>query len=186
MRSYLKLLLPALAVSLTLAACGSSYSSSASSSQASSATSSASASASAQGAVAVKSASNSTLGATVLVDARGMTIYSLSGEQNGKWICTSTACTGVWHPVVPPSSGTSGGTVGSLGTVTRPDGTMQVTYKGMPLYTFAEDTQPGDAKGQGIKDVGTWGAVTLSPQSAGSSPPAATQSEPATSSRSGY
>lgn len=35
-----------------------------------------------------------------------------------------------------------------------------MTYKGMPLYTFAEDTAPGQAKGQGIKDVGTWNAVT--------------------------
>jgi secreted repeat protein with Y-X4-D motif len=37
-----------------------------------------------------------------------------------------------------------------------------VTYKGMPLYTFAQDTTEGEAKGQGIKDVGTWSAVTVS------------------------
>ncbi len=178
MRSPFKLLLPALAV-LALAACGSSYSSSGSSSQSSAATSAASSTAS--GAV-VKSASNSALGATVLVDAQGMTLYSLSGEQNGKWICTSAACTAVWHPVLAPSSGTPSGSVGSLGTVTRPDGTVQVSYKGMPLYTFAEDTQPGDTKGQGIKDVGTWSAVTLSSQSAsGSSAPASTGSEPSSS-----
>jgi predicted lipoprotein with Yx(FWY)xxD motif len=121
--------------------------------------------------VVVKSAANSTLGATVLVDAQGMTLYSLSGESGGKFICTSSACTQVWHPL-SASAGTPSGSVGSLGTVKRPDGTVQVTYKGMPLYTFAEDRAPGEAKGQGIKDVGTWSAVTVGAQS--SSAPAAT------------
>jgi hypothetical protein len=39
---------------------------------------------------------------------------------------------------------------------------VQVTYKGTPLYTFAQDQSPGQANGQGIKDVGTWSAVTVS------------------------
>ncbi|HYM44871.1 MAG TPA: hypothetical protein VES65_01755 [Solirubrobacteraceae bacterium] len=118
----------------------------------------------------MKSASNTTLGATVIVDSQGMTLYHLSGEQNGKFICTSSACLQVWHPL-SASAGTPSGSVGSLGTVKRPDGTEQVTYKGMPLYTFAPDQKPGDAKGQGIKDVGTWTAVTVS---GSSSAPAAT------------
>ena len=60
----------------------------------------------------------------------------------------------------------------SLGTVKRPEGTMQVTYKGTPLYTFTGDQQAGETKGQGIKDVGTWSAVTTS----SSSTPAASTS----------
>jgi len=181
MRWSLKFLLPALAASLTLAACGSSSSSSGSSSQASSPSTTATSSPSAPGGV-VRITSNSTLGATVLVDAHGMTLYSLSAERNGKWICTSAACTAIWHPLSAPGGGTPSGSVGSLGTVTRPDGTMQVTYKGMPLYTFAEDTAPGDAKGQGIKDVGTWSAVKVSSQGSSSSPtPATTKSAPASS-----
>jgi predicted lipoprotein with Yx(FWY)xxD motif len=91
-----------------------------------------------------------------------MTLYHLSGEQNGKFICTSSACVGVWHPLIATSSGTPSGEVGSLGTVKRPDGTVQVTYKGTPLYTFAQDKQAGETNGQGIKDVGTWSAVTTS------------------------
>jgi predicted lipoprotein with Yx(FWY)xxD motif len=118
----------------------------------------------------VKTASNPTLGATVLVNAQGITLYHLSGEQNGKWICTSAGCVQAWHPLSAPTGASPTGSVGSLATVKRPDGTMQVTYKGMPLYTFAQDQQPGDAKGQGIKDVGTWTAVTAS--TAPSSPPA--------------
>ena len=171
MHSALKFLALPLAASLTLAACGSSSSSSGSSSQAA-APATTTSSSSGEGTAVVKSASNATLGTTVLVDAQGMTLYSLSGEQNGKWICTSSACTGIWHPVTAPSSGTPSGSVGSLVTVKRPDGTMQVTYKGMPLYTFVSDTNPGDAKGQGIKDVGTWTAVTASSSAPAAAAPA--------------
>jgi predicted lipoprotein with Yx(FWY)xxD motif len=169
MRSSLKFLLPALAASLALAACGSSSSKSGSSSQASTAPTSTTSSSSGAGAVVVKSASNAALGTTVLVDAQGMTLYRLSAEQNGKFICTSSACLQVWHPL-SASAGAPSGSVGSLGTVKRPDGTEQVTYKGMPLYTFASDQQPGEAKGQGIKDVGTWTAVTVAGGGSSSAP----------------
>jgi predicted lipoprotein with Yx(FWY)xxD motif len=178
MRSALKFLIPALGASLTLAACGSS-SSGAGSSQAGAAPASA-ASSSAENAAVEKTASNTTLGTAVLVDAQGMTLYSLSSEQNGKFICTSSSCLAVWHPL-STSAGTPSGSVGSLGTVKRSDGTVQVTYKGMPLYTFAQDQNPGDAKGQGIKDVGTWTAVTVSTTSSSNAPaasaPAATPAE---------
>ena len=63
----------------------------------------------------------------------------------------------------------------SLGTVKRPDGTEQLTYKGAPVYTFAPDKKAGEVGGQGVKDVGTWTAVTTS----SSSPPASTSSQPA-------
>jgi predicted lipoprotein with Yx(FWY)xxD motif len=116
----------------------------------------------------------------VLVDAQGMTLYRLSAEQHGKWICTS-ACVQIWHPLIAPAGASPTGSVSSLGTVKRPDGTVQVTYKGMPLYTFAQDQKPGDAKGQGIKDVGTWNAATTG---SGASTPAA-KSTPAPSSSGG-
>jgi predicted lipoprotein with Yx(FWY)xxD motif len=181
MRSALKFLVPALAASLALAACGSS-SKSGSSSQVSTAPAGATSSSSGASTAVVKSASNATLGATVLVDAQGMTLYRLSGEQNGKFICTSSACLGVWHPLSASSAATPSATVGSLGTVKRPDGSEQVTYRGMPLYTFAQDQKPGDAGGQGIKDVGTWNAVTTSSKSSSApaaSAPATTPTEPA-------
>jgi predicted lipoprotein with Yx(FWY)xxD motif len=99
-----------------------------------------------------------------------MTLYSLSGEGGAKFICTSSACTQVWHPL---TGSTASASVGSLGTVKRPDGTEQVTYKKMPLYTFAQDRAPGEANGQGIKDVGTWSAVTVSTNRSSSAPAAA-------------
>jgi predicted lipoprotein with Yx(FWY)xxD motif len=180
MRHLLKLSIPALAASLLLAACGSSSSSSTTSSAASTqpATQTGSSSSSA---VAVKTASSS-LG-TILVDSQGMTLYHLSGEQGGKFICTSTACLGVWHPLIAPSSGAPSGEVGSLGTVKRPEGTMQVTYNGTPLYTFAQDKQAGETNGQGIKDVGTWSVITTSSSSAPSG--TGSSSEPEKSSGSG-
>jgi predicted lipoprotein with Yx(FWY)xxD motif len=180
MRHALKLSLPAIAASLLIAACGSSSSGSSSSSTTSSAAGTqpaAQTSGSASSAVLVKSASSS-LG-TILIDSQGMTLYHLSGEQNGKFICTSSACVGVWHPLTV-TSGTPGGEVGSLGTVKRPDGTVQVTYKGTPLYTFTSDRQPGEANGQGIKDVGTWSAVTTS--AAGAPASTSTAAEPESSS----
>jgi predicted lipoprotein with Yx(FWY)xxD motif len=170
MRHVLKLSLPAVATSLLIAACGSSSSSNTTSSAAG-AQPAAQTNSGSSSAVVVKSASSS-LG-TILVDDQGMTLYHLSGEQNGKFICTSSACVGVWHPLIAPSGGAPSGEVGSLGTVKRPDGTVQVTYKGTPLYTFTGDRQSGETKGQGIKDVGTWSAVTTSssstPPSTGSS-----------------
>jgi len=181
MRPIIKFVLPAVSAAVLLAACGSSSNSSTSSSAAAST----SASAPAASTVAlVKTAANATLHSTVLVNSQGLTLYHLTGEGSGKWICTSSGCTGIWHPVTPPSGGGSAGTIASLGTATRPDGTMQVTYKGLPLYTFAEDTAPGDAKGEGVKDVGTWEAVTVG-GSAASAPAAATSATSAASSSGG-
>jgi predicted lipoprotein with Yx(FWY)xxD motif len=183
MRHLLKLSLPAIAASLLIAACGSSSSSNTTSSaagtQPSAQTSSGSSSV-----VVVKTSSNPTLG-TILVDSKGMTLYHLSGEQNGKFICTSSGCLGVWHPLTAPSSSAQSGEVGSLGTVKRSDGTIQVTYKGTPLYTFTQDQQPGETKGQGIKDVGTWSTITIS---SSSTPPSTTSTPaaPASSSGGGY
>jgi predicted lipoprotein with Yx(FWY)xxD motif len=175
MRHLLKLSLPTLAALLLIAACGSSSSSNTNSSAASNTQSATQTSSSSSSAAIVKSASSS-LG-TILVNSQGMTLYHLSGEVNGKFICTSSTCLGVWHPLIAPSSGTSSSEVGSLGTVKRPEGTVQVTYKGTPLYTFTGDKQAGETKGQGIKDVGTWSAVTTS-----SPPSTSSSSEPAKSS----
>lgn len=176
MRHLLKLSPPAIAAALVIAACGSSSSGKTTSSAAGTQKSSGSSSA-----VVVKRASSSH--GTILVDGQGMTLYHLSGEVNGKFICTSSACLGVWHPLIAPSSGTPSGEVGSLGTVKRPEGTMQVTYKGTPLYTFAQDKQAGETNGQGIKDVGTWSVIMTS---AGSTPPSAgSSSEPEKSSGGG-
>jgi predicted lipoprotein with Yx(FWY)xxD motif len=179
-RKFMNFLIPTLAVSMLLTACGSSSSSSKSSAETSSQPASSQSSVSS---ALVKTASNSTVGGMILVNAQGMTLYHLSGEQNGKFICTSSACVGVWHPLTLAAGSAPTG-VASLATVKRPDGSEQVTYKGTPLYTFAQDTTEGDVKGQGIKDVGTWSAVTVTSPSA--SAPATTSSTPSSSGGKSY
>jgi predicted lipoprotein with Yx(FWY)xxD motif len=183
MRQSMKLILPTIAVSALIAACGGSSSSN---SAGSSATSQAAAARSEGRAVAiVKTATSPSLHKTVLVNAHGMTLYALSGEGNGRFICTGSACEAVWHPLTLSAGSTPTGTVSSLSVVERPNGTTQVTYKGMPLYTFAQDHAAGEANGQGVRDVGTWSAVTASGEG-GSTPAASTSSSSAEGGGGGY
>jgi predicted lipoprotein with Yx(FWY)xxD motif len=169
-RSLTKFLIPAaVSASLLVSACGGSSQTASSAASAPSTTASSPSSNGSSGAV-VKTGSVSKVSGTVLVNAQGLTLYRLSGERAGKFICTSSGCLQVWHPLTVSAASKPTGSVGSLGVVKRPDGTTQVTYRGMPLYTFAQDTSPGEANGQGIKDVGTWNAVTVGAASSTSSP----------------
>ena len=159
MQKSMKVLVLTIAASVALSACGSSSSSKTSASRAESQPPASQASAAGTSSAQVKTAASPKLG-RILVDAQGMTLYHLTAEQNGKFICTSTACLHVWHPLTEQAGGTPSGSVGSLATIKRPDGSVQLTYKGQPLYTFAQDQVAGQTNGQGIKDVGTWMAVT--------------------------
>jgi len=156
----------ALGAALLLAACGGSSASG--TGKSATATTAAATAASGSSATTVKSASSS-LG-TILVDAQGMTLYRLSGESAGKFICSSQACLAVWHPLKASAGAAPTGSA-SLGTVRRPDGTTQVTYQGSPLYTFASDTAPGQTGGEGLKDVGTWSVVKVGGGSSGAAAP---------------
>jgi predicted lipoprotein with Yx(FWY)xxD motif len=111
-------------------------------------------------------------GRTLLTTNSGRTLYSLSAERHGKFICTeASGCTGIWHPLTIAAGVTPQGPV-KLGTIQRPEGTFQVTYRGLPLYTFAADKKRGQVKGEGLKDVGTWHpATTSAPRGSRSTPP---------------
>ncbi|MGH2975191.1 MAG: COG4315 family predicted lipoprotein [Solirubrobacterales bacterium] len=103
---------------------------------------------------------NATLGKTILATLAGRTLYSLSAETNGRFICTGS-CLEEWLPLTVPAGTKPAGPV-KLGTIKRPDnGRRQVTYKGRPLYRFDGDRKRGDANGEGIKDVGTWHAAAV-------------------------
>jgi predicted lipoprotein with Yx(FWY)xxD motif len=106
-----------------------------------------------------KQAENASLGRTVLTTTKGRTLYSLSAETHGRFICTG-ACVSTWHPLMIPAGTKPTGPV-KLGMIQRPEGKTQVTFKGRPLYSFAGDSKAGDANGEGIKDVGTWHAVVI-------------------------
>ncbi len=97
---------------------------------------------------------NTSLG-SVLVDGTGMTLYLFAKDtaNDGKSACYGQCATN-W----PPASATSvpakpAGASGTLAAITRDDGTMQLTYNGMPLYRFAADKAPGDTKGDGVGGV---------------------------------
>jgi hypothetical protein len=69
--------------------------------------------------------------------------------------CTG-ACAGAWPPVTSTGTATASGSAkaSDLGTITRSDGTKQVTYDGHPLYYFVGDSGPGMATGQGSDNFG--------------------------------
>ena len=107
-----------------------------------------------------KETQNATLGKTILVTTKGRTLYSLSVETKGRFICTAS-CLSVWHPLLVPGGVKPTGPV-KLGTIERPEGKTQVTFKGRPLYSFGGDSKAGDVNGEGIVDVGTWHAASVS------------------------
>lgn len=111
----------------------------------------------------VMTATNKTLGKKIIVNRNRMTLYSLSVERNGKFICTMSSCLSVWKPLVV-RTGTVPTGVAHLSLVKRPDGRRQVAYRGAPLYAFALDKKPGDIKGNGFKDVGVWRPATVGAQ----------------------
>jgi predicted lipoprotein with Yx(FWY)xxD motif len=134
--------------------------------------------------VKIGTAQNKTLGKRILVTSKGRTLYTLSAEVHGKFICTPKSCLSVWKPLVLRKGQHATG-VAHLGVVVRPDGRRQATYNGRPLYTFQQDTKKGDAKGEGFKDVGTWHAA-VAPKSKKASSPAPQPTTPTTPSGGGY
>jgi predicted lipoprotein with Yx(FWY)xxD motif len=125
----------------------------------------------------VMTAKNKTLHKTILVNRNGMTLYSLSVERRGRFICKNSSCLSLWKPLVVPK-GTMPTGVRGLSTVKRPDGRLQVAYKGGPLYRFVEDRKRGDVKGNGFKDVGTWHVIAVGSQSSAPPPPPPTYTYP--------
>ncbi|MGH3372470.1 MAG: COG4315 family predicted lipoprotein [Nocardioidaceae bacterium] len=97
----------------------------------------------------LRTASHAQFG-TILVDGQGLTLYR-NTEEAGTTIACTAACAVAWPPVL--SSTTSAGDLQDVGTVTRPDGALQVTYQGMPLYRFAQDSKPGDTNGHGVGNI---------------------------------
>ena len=104
---------------------------------------------------------------TVLVNTDGRTLYLLTSEKGGRILCTASGgCTLLW-PVEELASGLTTPLAGPgvsqrlLGTERRPDGTVQVTYDGWPLYTYAGDSAAGQANGEGIPQLGgIWEALS--------------------------
>jgi predicted lipoprotein with Yx(FWY)xxD motif len=113
----------------------------------------------------VQAASNATYG-EILTTGAGLALYSLNTDQGGQSTCTG-ACAAAWPALTVPSGTTptaGSGVTGALATAEQSNGTLQVTYHGLLLYTFAGDT-PGQVTGQGENgfSVVILAAVTTTP-----------------------
>ena len=164
-------ILPILAVLAagSIAACGGSDNSSGTSSSTSNTSSGggaygaapkATATAAASGAVSIKTATGKP--GTFLVDSSGRSLYLFEADKSDTSTCNG-ACAAAWPPLTTTGAPTAGTGVKAslLGTSKRDDGKMEVTYNGHPLYYFANDTAPGDLKGQGVDAFGAeWYAVS--------------------------
>jgi len=104
-----------------------------------------------------------------LVGPTGMTLYVNSQDSAGQSSVTGTELAN-WPPLTVATNSvmTSGpaSATGAFSSLTRSDGTVQITYNGMPLYYFSGDSVSGDTTGQG--KLGLWsvalvGGATTSP-----------------------
>jgi predicted lipoprotein with Yx(FWY)xxD motif len=108
-------------------------------------------------------------GAEVLTNSAGHTLYWFAPDTSTTSKCNGS-CATYWPPVTGPATAGSGVT-GTVGVITRSDGTKQATYDGHPLYTYVGDTAPGQNKGNGLNlSGGLWREVTVSGTAPASSP----------------
>ena len=100
-------------------------------------------------------------GASVLTNADGLTLYWFAPDTPASSKCTGS-CAIYWPPVTgSPKAGP--GVTGRLGTIKRPDGALQATYDGHPLYTYIGDSGPGQARGNNLNlNGGLWYEVPVS------------------------
>ena len=133
----------------------------------------------------VNMTNNSKLGA-LLVDAKGMTLYTLTNA--GTPVACTGQCATFWPPLLVPSGTTTAqGGAGVSGLALVPmNGGMQVTEHGDPLYRFSQDKAAGDTNGEGIKSFGgTWHAAKTT-AAANASPPTTMGTTVPTTSGGGY
>jgi predicted lipoprotein with Yx(FWY)xxD motif len=99
--------------------------------------------------------------ANVVTDSQGMTLYRFD-KDTAKPPATNCdgPCAQKWPPLTTTATEAQLNGIDKklIGTIARRDGSVQITLNGWPLYRYAEDKAPGEAKGQGAG--GTWFAVT--------------------------
>jgi predicted lipoprotein with Yx(FWY)xxD motif len=90
----------------------------------------------------------------LIVDSEGFTLYDFHKDKGATSSCYG-GCAKFWPPLTTEGSPEAEGVpAGMLGTSKRKDSTVQVTFAGHPLYTFAEDKKPGEANGNDLKAFG--------------------------------
>ena len=99
----------------------------------------------------IKTATVGSQGTLIVASSNGMTVYTFANDvkDSGKSACTG-ACITKWPALTVAAGATptgDTGVTGKIGTITRDDGSIQVTYNGLPLYFYSIDKVPGDANG---------------------------------------
>lgn len=132
-------------------------------------------------------ANDATLGSFV-TGANGMSLYIFTPDSGTTSTCVDK-CAASWPPLTVANAADAQagtGVTGEIGTITRADGTLQVTLGGHPLYYFANDKAAGELNGQGLNDkwyaAGPDGAglgMTAGPAPADSGAPEKTPCAPA-------
>jgi predicted lipoprotein with Yx(FWY)xxD motif len=114
--------------------------------------------------IATVSVAKSSLGSILIAGPKQKTVYLFVADKGPMSTCSS-ACAEVWPPVTTTGNpkATGGANAADLGTITRSDGTKQVTYKGHPLYYYVGDGTSGETSGQGLNSFGApWYVLTPS------------------------
>ncbi|TMC66049.1 MAG: hypothetical protein E6J16_02770 [Chloroflexota bacterium] len=134
-------------LALVLAACGSQAGPAATASPSPTASATPSATTTPATGPVVLAQSVGTMGTILVAAANNHTVYTFDSDTPGVSKCTG-GCASTWPPVSIASGTTptgGPGVTGQLGTITRADGSLQVTYKGLPLYFFHSDANPGES-----------------------------------------
>ena len=117
----------------------------------------------------VNAVQDATLGA-YLTGEDGKTLYIFKNDSADTSTCTG-GCADNWPPFVIEADETvegGAGVTGTFATITRADGTLQVTYDHQPLHYFSGDSAAGDTNGQGIG--GVWFVAPVTGGTASASP----------------
>lgn len=80
---------------------------------------------------------------TIMVDAKGMTLYSFDKDVVGKSNCNDK-CAVEWPPLKAAADAKASG---DWTIVIRDDKSQMWAYKGHPLYTFLDDKKAGEVTG---------------------------------------
>jgi len=163
------ILSPLVLVVLLAAGCGSSSSGSANQSSSSTPTATATSSSTSSGGYGYTRSSGSSantpvhavvvttkhekLGTVLAAGPKRLTVYLFEADKGPHSSC-SGACAAAWPPVIGTPEAAGQTSTAKLGTITRPDGTKQVTFNGHPLYFFVKDKDDGDTYGEAVKAFG--------------------------------
>jgi predicted lipoprotein with Yx(FWY)xxD motif len=92
----------------------------------------------------------------MLMDSKGMTLYTFDNDKVANKSACNGNCANVWPALKAEAADKN---MGDWKVITRDDGGKQWAYKGKPVYYFAMDKAPGDKAGEG-RGNGAWHVAT--------------------------